>query len=131
VCPVMSKEMLRVHEAFKDAPDVAIISHSIDPGYDSVDVLRDYAERLGVADNQQWHFVTGRRDDIFRMSRQGYMVPVEENPALIDGLDHSGKFILVDKQRHIRGYYNGTEPAAVDKLIKDIRTLRAETERAS
>ena len=131
ICPVMSKEMLRVYGAFRGNPSVAILSHSIDPGYDSVAVLRDYAERLGVADNQQWHFVTGSKEDIFRMSQQSYLVPVMEDPSLVDGLDHSGKFILIDKARRIRGYYSGTDPADVDRLIKDMGTLLNEENVAS
>ncbi|SDL02723.1 protein SCO1/2 [Catalinimonas alkaloidigena] len=129
ICPIMSKQMLRVYKAYEDNDQVSFISHTVDPGYDSVAVLRDYADKLGVDNSDKWHFVTGEKDDIFSMSREAYLVPVQDDPERgVESLDHSGKLILIDKDRRIRGYYDGTDAADVDQLIHDIDLLLQEYE---
>lgn len=122
ICPVMKTQMLRVYEAFKDNEQVALLSHTIDPVHDTVAVLRDYAERLGVA-SDKWHFVTGDKDDIYEMGLKSYMVTAMEDEQEPGGFIHSGAFILVDKDLHIRGMYDGTKPEQVDILIRDIQKL--------
>ncbi|WKN41595.1 SCO family protein [Tunicatimonas pelagia] len=128
ICPVMKKEMLRVYEEFKDNEQVAILSHTIDPEYDTVGLLHDYAQRLGV-DSDTWHFVTGDKDKIFDIGLKSYMVTAMEDEEAPGGLIHSGAFILVDKQRRIRGTYDGTVAEQVDVLINDIRRLLQKEER--
>lgn len=122
ICPVMKTQMLRVYEAFKDNDQVALLSHTIDPMHDTVAVLRDYAKRLGVS-GDKWHFVTGDKDDIYEMGLKSYMVTAMEDDNEPGGFIHSGAFILVDKDRHIRGMYDGTKPEQVDILIRDIQKL--------
>ncbi len=94
ICPVMKKEMLRVYDAFKDNPEVVIVSHTIDPEYDTVALLHDYAERLGVA-SPAWQFVTGEKDSIFNIALKSYMVTAAEEEQAPGGRIHSGAFILV------------------------------------
>lgn len=121
ICPVMKKEMLRVYEAYKNNPEVLILSHTIDPEHDSVSVLKDYSERLEVSSNK-WNFVTGNKDSIYSIAEY-YMVSADEDPSAPGGFIHSGAFVLIDADKHIRGYYDGTKPKDVDQLIEDISTL--------
>ena len=125
ICPVMKKQMLRVYDFFVENEDVLFLSHTIDPAYDSVAVLREYARRLG-ADSERWHFVTGSKEDIYKIAQVSYMSVAAEDEEAEGGFIHSGRFILVDKERRIRGAYDGTDPADVDKLMADITTLLSE-----
>ncbi len=124
ICPVMKKEMLRVYEAYKDNDEVAIISHTIDPEYDTIALLKDFAERLNV-EAPKWNFVTGEKAEIYELGQKGYMVTALEDEDAEGGFIHSGAFILVDKDRQIRGAYDGTKAEDVDRLIIDIQKLLA------
>jgi protein SCO1/2 len=126
ICPKMKAELLRVYNAFKNEPRVKILSHSIDPEYDTVEVLHEYASRLQVT-SDKWDFVTGNKDSIYNMAEY-YLSSAEEAPNEPGGFIHSGALILVDKQKHIRGMYDGTKPEEVDNLIKDIPILLNEPE---
>lgn len=130
ICPVMKTQMLRVYQAFKDNNEVLLLSHTIDPEYDTVATLREFARRLGV-ESGKWHFVTGRKDDIYSIGEKSYMVTAQEDPSEPGGYLHSGAFILVDKEKRIRGYYDGTDKKEVDRLIKDIPALLNEYRRKS
>ncbi|MFD2247304.1 SCO family protein [Pontibacter ruber] len=121
ICPKMKSQMLRVYEQYKDNPQVVLLSHTIDPKHDTVAVLKEYAERLNVS-SDKWHFVTGEKDSIYSIA-QKYMVTAMEDEQEAGGFVHSGAFILVDQNRHIRGVYDGTQPDQVDKLLKDIPVL--------
>lgn len=125
ICPVMKTQMLRVYDAYKDDPEVALLSHSIDPEHDTVAVLRDFARKLGV-ESDKWHFVTGLKEDILKHGQTSYMVTAMEDASEPGGFIHSGAFILVDKDRRIRGIYDGTKEDQVDRLIEDIQILKKE-----
>lgn len=127
ICPLMKAQMLRVYEKFKDNSDIAILSHTIDPEYDTVALLKDYAERLGV-NTSQWKFVTGNADYIYDLGEKSYMVMADEDEKAEGGFIHSGAFLLVDKERHIRGVYDGTVADQVDVLMNDIEKLLKEYE---
>ena len=127
ICPTMKTQMLRVYQEYEDNKTVAFLSHSIDPTYDTVALLKDYSERLGVK-TEKWHFVTGNQDEIFEVAQKGYLVPAQEDKEDPSGLLHSGAFILIDKNKRIRGYYDGTDPKKVDLLIEDIGWLLKEYE---
>jgi protein SCO1/2 len=122
ICPVMKKQMLRVYEKFKENPQVGILSHTIDPRHDSVQVLKEYRTRLGVSGNM-WQFVTGEKDKIYTIGEQSYYVTAGEDATAAGGIIHSGAFILVDKKRRVRGIYDGTKEEDVTKLMKDIVVL--------
>jgi protein SCO1 len=128
ICPIMKTQMLRVYEKFKENEQVMILSHSIDPQHDTVAVLRDYAQRLGVSSGK-WHFITGDIDKIYDIGQTSYMTTAMEDENEPGGFLHSGAFILVDKQRRVRGIYDGTEAKQVSRLLKDIPVLLAEYER--
>jgi protein SCO1 len=128
ICPKMKSQLLRVYEQFKDEPRVLLLSHTIDPGHDSVAVLRDYAQRLQVS-SQKWHFVTGDKDALYGMAAK-YLVSAQEEGGEPGGFLHSGHFVLVDENRHIRGIYEGTVAESVDQLLGDIQVLLKESENA-
>ena len=125
ICPIMKVQMLRIYQAFKDSSKVMLLSHTIDPEYDNIKVLHDYAGRLEV-ESSKWHFVTGDKQKIYDMAQTGYYVVTRENDKAPGGYEHSGAFILVDNHRRIRGVYDGTRAEAVNELIGDIRTLLIE-----
>ncbi len=125
ICPIMKTQMLRVYEATKDLPDVLLLSHSIDPEYDTVALLHDFANRLGVQSNR-WHFVTGVKDSIFKIAQTSYFATALEDKTEPDGYIHSGAFLLIDRLGRIRGKYDGTKDDDVNRLIEDIKKLRNE-----
>jgi protein SCO1 len=124
ICPKVQKQMLRLYERYKDDDRVFMISHTIDQRNDSVAVLNRYARNLEV-DTRKWKFVTGEKDSIFDLADQ-YFVSVVEDPLAAKGFDHSGRIIMVDKNRRVRGFCEGTDPESVtaffetvDKLLKE------------
>jgi protein SCO1/2 len=125
ICPIMKTQMLRVYEATVNDPEVAILSHTIDPEYDTVALLKDFAERLGVK-SSKWHFVTGEKDSIYNIAQTSYLATAMEDKAEPDGFIHSGAFLLIDKARHIRGKYDGTREEDINRLLKDIERLKQE-----
>lgn len=125
ICPIMKTQMLRVYEATADLPDVLLISHSIDPEWDTVALLNDFAQRLGV-ESKRWHFVTGVKDSIYKLAQTSYYATAMEDRSEADGFIHSGAFLLIDRQGRIRGKYDGTREEDVNRLIADIKRLRRE-----
>ena len=128
ICPIMKTQMLRVYDKIKDNPDVMILSHSIDPKHDTVAVLREFAERLGV-ESSKWRFVTGDKDEIYKQGQTSYMVTAGEDSSAPGGYIHSGAFILVDRDRRVRGVYDGTQEEKVNILMSDIDILLKEYEK--
>jgi protein SCO1/2 len=125
ICPIMKTQMLRVYEKTKAMPDVLILSHTIDPEYDTVALLHDFADRLGVQ-SKYWHFVTGQKDSIYKIAQTSYFATAMEAIEEPDGFIHSGAFLLIDKKGRIRGKYDGTLEKDVDRLIIDIEQLQKE-----
>jgi protein SCO1 len=128
ICPKMTKQMYRVQEAFRNDPDVMLLSHTVDPETDSVHVLARYAEDM-KADTKKWHFLTGGKKELYDIAYNGYFLTVLEAPEEAGGDDdfiHSETLILVDPEKHIRGLYDGTNSSDVDRLIRDIKILRQE-----
>ncbi len=127
ICPIMKTQMLRVNEKFGSVQDFRIYSISIDPRHDTVEVLKEYSERLGI-ENESWQFLTGDLDSILDLAQKGFLVSAAEDSTAPGGYIHSGAFILVDKELRIRGYYDGTKELKVDELMKDIAILQKEYE---
>ena len=122
ICIRMSAEMLRLYEQFEQYDKLKLVSFTIDPEYDSVEVLKDYANKLEVS-TPKWHFLTGEKDDIYKLGQTSFLVTAADNPTAPGGFLHSGAFILIDKQKRIRGIYDGTNAEQVDKLSGDIEIL--------
>jgi protein SCO1/2 len=121
ICPKMKAEMHKVYDKYKDNKNILILSHSIDPARDSISVLKNYSSKLNL-DNSMWHFLTGNKDSIYAIADH-YLESAKEDKDAAGGFIHDGNFILVDGQRRVRGYYDGTTDAGADKLIADIESL--------
>jgi protein SCO1/2 len=126
ICPIMKTQMLRVYEAVEKDPEVLLVSHTIDPEYDTVALLHDFADRLGVKTNK-WHFLTGNKDSIYYVAQTSYFATAMKDESEPDGFIHSGAFLLIDKLGRIRGKYDGTKEQDVDRLIRDIQRLEKES----
>jgi len=125
ICPVMKKEMLRVYEKFKDNPNFLILSHSIDPTHDTSEVLKDYAEKLGIENASTWNFLTGDQEKIFEIGQTSYLTTAMADQMEPGGFLHSGAFLLIDQKGRIRGVYDGTKSDQVDRLLNDIPKILA------
>lgn len=125
ICPKMSTQLTRVQKTFKDYPDVRLLSHTVDPERDDVATLKHYADMYG-ADSTKWFLVTGNKKKIYEQARYGYFVTATEGDGGPEDFIHTEKFILIDPQGVIRGYYDGTDSLAVDKLMGDIIVLQIE-----
>lgn len=126
ICPVMKGQMRRVYEATEGDKNILLLSHTIDPEFDTVGLLKDYAQRLGVS-SDKWHFLTGTKESIYTIAEKSYFATAREDKTEPDGFIHSGAFILVDTGKRIRGIYDGTKAEDVDRLIKDLERLKHET----
>lgn len=124
ICPKVKKQMLRLYERYNTEDRILMISHTIDQRHDSVTVLHRYAANLGV-DTDKWKFVTGEKDSIFYLADQ-YFVSVVDDPSAPGGFDHSGRIILVDEQKHVRGFCEGTDPESVTAFFDTVDQLLAE-----
>lgn len=125
ICPVMATNMESVQEAFKNDPDVLFLSMSVTPIKDSVSVLNAYAKEKGAIKGK-WHFTTGNKKDIYNLARKSYMAVLDEGDGGEQDFIHTEQFMLIDKKRQIRGFYDGTKPKDIELLKKDIRTLKEE-----
>lgn len=123
ICPIMKTQMLRVYEKFKDQPDFLILSHTLDPTHDTPELLKDFAFKIGVEDDKTWHFLTGDQEKIFEIGQTSYMTTAMADQNELGGYLHSGAFILVDQNGHIRGVYDGTKEDQVNRLMNDIPKL--------
>ena len=126
ICPNMTANMWKIQQEFLDDDDVLLLSHSVTPDKDSVPILKLYAENHEIV-SDKWHLVTGTQKDIYKLGRKDYFV--EEDLGLIRGEDeflHTENFVLIDRNRHIRGIYNGLRKAAIRQLIADIHLLKEE-----
>lgn len=126
ICPKMTKSMGDIQKEFMNDDEVMLLSHSVNPEKDSVPVLQIYARDVNVNYNR-WKLLTGNKDEIYDLGRKYYFV--EEDEGIRKGNDvflHTENFILIDKQRHIRGIYNGLDPNSIENLIRDIRILKEE-----
>jgi protein SCO1/2 len=125
ICPKMSDQMHRVYEEFLNNPNVVIVSHTVMPEVDSVSVLKAYADKYH-AKADKWIFLTGPKDEIYHLARKSYFAVITEGDGGVNDFIHTENFILVDKQKRIRGFYDGTSKEDVDRLIKEIGYLLKE-----
>lgn len=124
ICPKVTQQMLRVYDNFADNDNLMLMAHTIDPKRDDVAAMKSYADKLD-AKAPKWHFVTGDKDELYEIADDYFSVAVE-NPDAPGGFDHSGRLILVDKNRQVRAFANGTQPDEVTQFIEDIKVLLAE-----
>ena len=125
ICPAMSTQLGRVQDAVKNDDEVMILSHTVNPMHDTAEVLIEYAGKYGAIKNK-WHFLTGDKKQIYDLAKVSYLVNAIEDDGTPEGFIHSEALLLIDKQRRIRGIYDGTDSLQVDKLIGDIKLLKTE-----
>jgi protein SCO1/2 len=125
ICPVMSSQMERIYTKYKDNPEVKFLSHTVDPDIDTVAQLKAYALKHN-ADSKQWKFVTGDKKALYDIARTGYFLDAQQGDGGADDFIHTQNFALIDKDKRIRGYYDGIDSSDVDQLIKDIDLLLKE-----
>lgn len=128
ICPKMTVQMARVQEELGDLEDFCILSHTVQPEVDSVDVLRDYSDGYNAKEGF-WYFVTGDKREIYRMARNQYFAATTKGDGGPSDFVHTENFVLIDKEKRIRGFYDGTSTEDVDRLIADVGTLFKEYER--
>ena len=132
ICPIMNRNMLQVSQEFASQENFGIASISIDPSFDTPQVLKAYASRY-KATHPNWNFLTGDKDTIHKLSNEGFKLFAAQDKDEIDGFSHSGLFALIDQNGVVRSrkdkhgnplfYYNGLEQESIDMLIQDIKKL--------
>lgn len=125
ICPIMQDNMVEIQNEFRDVSEVMLLSHTVMPHIDSVPILKKYAIEKGVIDSK-WNLVTGDKKDIFYLARKSYLAVKTETEGELYDMVHTENFILVDKKRRVRGFYDGTNKEEIKRLIDDIRFLMTE-----
>ncbi|MFD2551362.1 SCO family protein [Bizionia sediminis] len=128
ICPIMTDNMVYIQNELEANPDVLLLSHSVTPEIDSVAQLKKYALEKGV-DDARWNLVTGDRKQIYDLARKSYLAVKDDDDSL-DPYDmiHTENFMLIDKKRQIRGFYDGTKRDEIEMLLEDIERLQREYE---
>jgi len=126
ICPIMTNNIWKLQEVFKDDDDIRFLSLSVTPVIDSVSVLKEYAISKGVID-AKWNITTGDKKHIYELARKSYFALLEEGDGGLQDFIHTENFILVDKKKQIRGFYDGTNSEDIERLILDIRILKNES----
>jgi protein SCO1/2 len=124
ICPIMTKNMASIQEQIIDDDEVLLLSHSVTPVIDSVAQLKKYALEKGVND-AKWNLVTGDKKQIYQLARKSYLAVKNDGDGGPFDMIHTENFILVDKERRIRGFYDGTKTGDIEKLLKDLDILKA------
>ncbi|MBU2974683.1 MULTISPECIES: SCO family protein [unclassified Zobellia] len=122
ICPIMTKNMASIQERIKGFDDVMLLSHSVTPEIDSVAQLKKYAIEKGV-DDSKWNLVTGDKKQIYELARKSYLAVKDDGDGGPFDMIHTENFILVDKKKRIRGFYDGTNEEEVEKLMADLKIL--------
>ena len=124
ICPIMTDNMVKIQENLKNDNEVLLLSHTVTPEIDSVAQLKKYALEKGVNDSK-WNLVTGDKKEIYDLARKSYLA-AKDVPYSDNNLVHTENFILVDKKKRIRGFYDGTDSESIEKLLTDIKILEQE-----
>lgn len=125
ICPIMSGNFEKLQKEYKDEPMLMFLSHSVTPNLDSVPVLKEYAEKYH-ADPDKWMLTTGNKKEIFNLARKSYFAVLDEGDGGKQDFIHTENMILIDTQRRIRGYYDGTSDKDMERLSEDIGVLLKE-----
>ena len=124
ICPIMTDHMLHIQEQLKDDASVKLLSHTVIPATDTVAQLKRYALAKGV-DDSKWNLVTGPKKEIYELARKSYLAVKTQGNADKYDMIHTENFMLIDSKKRIRGFYDGTDPEAIEQLLEDIETLKA------
>ena len=122
ICPIMTNNMLMIQEEFIDNSQVMLLSLSVTPEIDNVEILKTYAKEKGVNDSK-WNITTGSKKHIYELARKSYFAVVEQGDGGLQDFIHTPNFILIDKKKQIRGIYDGTNENEIIQIIEDIKVL--------
>ena len=122
VCPKMTRSLKKVQEVYINDKEFSISSFSVDPERDSASQLEQYAEKMNI--QHDWQLLTGDKKEIYKLARKSFLVTVTDGDGGPQDFIHSELLVLIDKQKRIRGFYNGTVASEVDELIRDISRLK-------
>lgn len=126
ICPKMTTQLARIQKEFAN-DSVLILSHTVDPRFDTPEVLKGYAKRYNAKEGT-WYFLTGEKQKLYDLAHKGYFIAAreeEQSTTPDNSFSHSDKLILIDKKGHIRGFYDGTDPVEIDRLKAEIKVLRS------
>jgi protein SCO1/2 len=125
ICIAMAYNMSELQDYYKEDDDIMFLSHSVTPSIDSISVLKEYAIQKGVIDGK-WNITTGSKKHIYDLARKNYFAVLDEGSGDDSDFIHTEQFVLIDKERRIRGFYDGTEKEDINKIKKDILILKKE-----
>ena len=125
ICPIMTGNMIDIQKAIKNDENVMLLSHTVTPEIDSVAQLKKYALEKGVLDSK-WNLVTGDKKQIYDLARKSYLAVKTAGDGGPFDMIHTENFMLIDKKRQIRGFYDGTNKEEIQRLLKDIKQLKKE-----
>ncbi len=129
ICPKMSGQLMRVQYEYKEDSSVVILSHTVDPEHDTPSVLKQYAKKYEAIPSK-WVFLTGNKKTIYDLARNNYFISATGGDGGKEDFIHSEQMVLVDKKKHIRGYYDGTDVRDVRRLMDEIKLLEIEDEQS-
>lgn len=124
ICPIMTGHMYQIQKEIINDDDVMLLSHSVTPTIDSVSVLKEYANLKGINDSK-WNLVTGDKKQIYELARKSYLAVKTIGNGDVYDMIHTENFLLIDKKRQIRGFYDGTLPEDIERLLEDIEILKS------
>ncbi|TVZ16398.1 SCO family protein [Maribacter sp. MAR_2009_72] len=124
ICPIMTKNMALIQQRLGNDNEVLLLSHTVTPEIDSVAQLKNYAIEKGV-DDSRWNLVTGDKKQIYELARKSYLAVKTDGDGGPFDMIHTENFILVDKEKRIRGFYDGTNTEDIDQLMTDLDILKA------
>lgn len=125
ICPIMKENMIILQDEYKDDDQVYLLSHTVTPEIDTKEVLKKYSLEKGVIDSK-WNLVTGDKKQIYNLARKSYLVAEDIEKSKLFEMIHTENFVLVDPERRIRGFYDGTDQESMNALIYDIKVLKKE-----
>ena len=124
ICPIMTNNMVKIQDEFISNDDIMLLSMSVTPDIDNVQVLKKYAIEKEVNDSK-WNITTGSKKHIYELARKSYFAVVEQGDGGLQDFIHTPNFILIDTKKQIRGIYDGTDEDEISRLIKDIKNLKS------
>ena len=124
ICPIMTDHMYEIQKQTISDPEVLLLSHTVTPEIDSVAQLKRYAKKK-LVNSSKWNLVTGDKKQIYDLARTSYLAVKTSGDGGPYDMIHTENFMLIDKKKQIRGFYDGTDPKAIEKLMDDIKVLKA------
>jgi protein SCO1/2 len=126
ICPKVTANCFRIYQKYQNDDRLLLLAHTVDTRHDTVPALREYARKIGVHDSRKWHFVTGETDAVYGIADEYFLTNPSADADAEGGFNHDGRLVLVDKNRHVRAFCDGTDAEDVDRFMRDIDRLLKE-----